>query len=154
MRRYRTSMKKKSENTKIQSCRFSLVIQQRISAHASLFSYPGSTATNPVPHQALELCNCLFETKTVSSGLTHNRSPTCAIAPRVADPLQLCEFSAAITTLQKLIPAYFTDYRPESTSFCSITLYKISGDFRKKSTLMKSPHKKKKKEKRKKKKKV
>ena len=75
MGRYSTSMKKKSENTKIQSCRFSLVIQQSISAHASLFSYPGRMGTNPAPHQALELCNCLTEPRLYLQGLLTTEAP-------------------------------------------------------------------------------
>lgn len=60
---------KKNENTKAQSCGFSLVIQPSISAQASVFSYPGSTGTNPAPHWALELHNCLIGTRLYLQGL-------------------------------------------------------------------------------------
>lgn len=47
------------------------------------------------------------------------------MAPALADPLQLCELSVAIATLQKLIPEHFTNYRPLPRRLCSIAPYKI-----------------------------
>lgn len=75
MWRYSTSLKKKSENTKVKSCRFSLVLQKSVSAHASPFPNPGSTGTNPKPCQTLELCNCLIETRLYLQGLFSTEVP-------------------------------------------------------------------------------
>lgn len=51
------------------------MIQQSISAHASLFSYSGSRDTNPAPHQALELHNRLIKTWLYIQGLLTTEAP-------------------------------------------------------------------------------
>lgn len=92
----------------------------------------GKHGTNPVPRQALELHNRLIETRLYLQGLLTTEAPLLQWLLQSLIPLQLCQLSAAITTLQKLILPYFTGYGPEPTRFFSIAPYKISGDFRKK----------------------
>lgn len=121
---YSTSVKKKNENTEVQSCRFSVVLQKNISAHASLFPYPGSTGTNPKPCQTLELCNCLIETRLYLQGLFSTEVPLVPWLRQALIP-QLRELSVPIAALQKLIPEHFTDCRPQPRRICSVTPYKI-----------------------------